>query len=279
MLINPLINKMCSLRLQAMAKAFTEQCESPAITELSFEDRLGLLIDIEVTSRENRRLQQRLRKARLQQSACMEDIDLRSPRNLDPSLLATLRQCYWVPSHNNILIVGPCGTGKTFLACALAHKACLSGYTSVYHRMGRLLSELQNSKGDGQYARRMAELAKTDVLILDDFGLAPLRDEPRHDLLEILDDRHEKRSTIVTSQIPVKLWHESIGNETLADAILDRLIHNSHRIEMKGESMRKTRNKLEATENNPKDKDIKERPNCQEGEKGKNKLTKEIQQQ
>lgn len=179
----------------------------------------------------------------------MEDIDLRSPRHLDPSLLATLAQCHWVPSHNNILIVGPCGTGKTFLACALAHKACLSGYTSVYSRMGRLLSELQSSKGDGQYTKRMAELAKTDVLILDDFGLSPLGDELRHDLLEILDDRHDKRSTIVTSQIPVKLWHESIGNETLADAILDRLIHNSHRIEMKGESMRKTRSKLRDTEN------------------------------
>lgn len=141
-------------------------------------------------------------------------------------------------------VMGSCGTGKTFLGCALAHKACLFGYTAHYYRMGRLLSELQLNKGDGQYGKRMGELAKTDVLILDDFGLSPLTDEQRRDLLEILDDRHDKRSTIVTSQVPIKLWHETIGNETLADAILDRLIHTSHRLEIKGESMRKTRSKL-----------------------------------
>jgi DNA replication protein DnaC len=148
-----------------------------------------------------------------------------------------------VVSHHNILIVGPCGTGKTFLGCALAHKACLNGYTVHYCRMSRLLSELQLNKGDGQYVKRMNDLAKTDVLILDDFGLSPLTDEQRRDLLEILDDRHDKRSTIVTSQVPIKLWHEAIGNETLADAILDRLVHNSHRLEIRGESMRKTKSK------------------------------------
>jgi DNA replication protein DnaC len=252
MLVNPIINKIQQLRLHAMAKAFKEQLEQPMITELSFEDRLGLLIDTEITARENRRLQQRLRKAKLQQSACMEDIDYHSHRNVDKSLLATLSHCQWVPSHHNILVVGPCGTGKTFLACALAHKACLSGYTSLYCRIGRLLSELQLNKGDGQYSKRMTELAKTDVLILDDFGLSPLVDEQRRDLLEILDDRHDKRSTIVTSQVPVKLWHESIGNETLADAILDRLVHNSYRLEIKGESMRKTRCKVEKTKTNSK---------------------------
>jgi DNA replication protein DnaC len=243
MLINPTIYKLQQLRLYAMANAFKDQLEEPTITQLSFEERLGLLVDVEVITRENRRLQTRLRNARLQQSACLEDIDYHSSRHLDKSLLATLSQCQWVASHHNILIVGPCGTGKTFLGCALAHKACLNGYTVHYCRMSRLLSELQLNKGDGQYVKRMNDLAKTDVLILDDFGLSPLTDEQRRDLLEILDDRHDKRSTIVTSQVPIKLWHEAIGNETLADAILDRLVHNSHRLEIRGESMRKTKSK------------------------------------
>lgn len=254
MLLNPITHKLQQLRLHAMAKAFKEQLELPTITHLSFEERLGLLVDLEVTARENRRLQTRLRNAKLQQSACLEDIDYHSPRNLDKALLSTLSQCQWVSSHHNILIVGPCGTGKTFLACALAHKACLHGYTAHYCRISRLLSELQLNKGDGQYSKRISELAKLDVLILDDFGLSPLTDEQRRDLLEILDDRHDKKSTIVTSQIPVKLWHETIGNETLADAILDRLVHNSHRLEIKGESMRKTRNK-EKIKTNTKEKE------------------------
>lgn len=249
MLINPIITHLQGLRLYAMAQGFKEQLEQPMITELSFEERLGLLVDKEIIARENRRLTTRLRRAKLQQSASFEDIDYQAMRNLDKSLLATLSQCQWVASHHNILIVGPTGTGKTFLACALAHKACLFGHTVHYCRMGRLLGELQLNKGDGQYGKRMAELAKTDVLILDDFGLAPLIDEQRRDLLEILDDRHDKKSTIVTSQLPVKLWHEMIGNETLADAILDRLIHNSHRLEVKGESMRKTRSKIDNKEN------------------------------
>ena len=241
MLLNPTIYKLQQLRLHAMAEALRQHQTDPEVSVLSFEERLSLLIDHEVTSRENRRLQTRLRSAKLQQSACFEDIDYHAPRSLDRSLLSTLSQVAWVGSHNNILIVGPCGTGKTFLACALAHKACLHGSTVHYCRISRLLSELQLSKGDGQYGKRMNELAKTDVLILDDFGLSPLIDEARRDLLEILDDRHDKKSTIITSQIPVKFWHETIGNETLADAILDRLVHNAYRLEIKGESMRKTK--------------------------------------
>jgi len=252
MLVNPIIDKLQRLRLHTLAKAFKDQLETPDITQLSFEDRFGLLVDLEITARENRQLHTRLKSAKLQQSACLEDIDYYSPRNLDRSLLATLSQCLWVPSHQNILIVGPCGTGKTFLACALAHKACLYGFTARYYRIGRLLSELQLNKGDGQYSKRIAELAKTDVLILDDFGLSTLSEEHRRDLLEILDDRHNQRSTIVTSQLPVKLWHDTIGNETLADAILDRLIHNSHRLELKGESMRKTRGIIEKTDQDQK---------------------------
>lgn len=244
MLIHPTMTKIQTLRLHAMAHAFKEQLDHPNINQLSFEDRLGLLIDSEVMARKNRRLQARLRTARLQQSACLEDIDYYGPRNLDKALLATLATCQWVSAHQNILIVGPTGTGKTFLACALAHKACLHDYSVYYCRLSRLLSELQLGKGDGQYTKRINELAKIDVLILDDFGLATLSDEHRRDLLEVLDDRHNKVSTVITSQLPVKLWHETIGDETLADAILDRLIHNAHRLEIKGESMRKKQSTL-----------------------------------
>ncbi len=264
MLINPIINNLQELRLYSMAKALKEQLEHPMVTELSFEERLGLLVDKEIIARENRRLTTRLKRAKLQQSACIEDIDYQSLRNLDRPLLSTLSQCQWVASHHNILIVGPCGTGKTFLGCALAHKACLLGYTAYYCRTNRLLAELQINKGDGQYSKRMTELAKADVLILDDFGLMSLIDEQKRDLLEILDDRHDKRSTIVTSQLPVKLWHETIGNETLADAILDRLVHNSYRLEIKGESMRKVRSKVEKREALSKENESKQGKNHRE---------------
>lgn len=225
-----------------MAKALKDQQEQVGIESLNFDERLGLLVDVEQTARDTRRLQARLRKAKLKHDACVEDIDYQTQRGLDKGLLATLSQCQWVRSNQNILIVGPCGTGKTFLACALAHKSCLTGYTSQYERLPRLFSDLQISKGDGRYKKCMDEFAKVDVLILDDFGLTPFSDENRRDLLEILDDRHERKATIVTSQLPVKLWHETIGNGTLADAILDRLVHSSHRLEMKGDSLRKIKN-------------------------------------
>lgn len=241
MLIHPVIEKMHQLRLLSMAKAFKEQLEQTAIENLNFEERLGLLIDREITARDNRRLQLRLNKAKLKHDASLEDVNYHIPRGLDKSLLLTLSQCNWVKEHNNILIIGPTGTGKTFLACAFAHKACLSGYTSLYYRLPRLLADLQLSKGDGRHKKNMETLAKVNVLILDDFGLTPFCDEHRRDLLELLDDRHEKHSTLVTSQLPIKLWHETIGNGTLADAILDRLVHNAYRLEMNGESMRKTK--------------------------------------
>ena len=244
MLIHPIIEKLQQLRLYSIAKTLKDQCNQSGIENFSFEERLGLLIDIEITERENRRLQTRLRKAKLKHEACLEDIDYLSSRGLDKSLLLTLRSCQWIKLHQNILIVGPTGTGKTFLACALAHNACLSGYTAGYYRMARLLSDLQLSKADGRYKKYMEDIAKINVLILDDFGLSPLTDDHRRDLLELLDDRHERHSTIVTSQLPIKVWHETIGNGTIADAILDRLVHNASRLEMKGESMRKIKSKL-----------------------------------
>lgn len=244
MLVHPVIQKLQQLSLHTMAKTLKEQQEQPNIENFSFEERLGLLVDMEMTARDTRRLQVRLRKAKLKHDACIEDIDYHTPRGLDKNLLATLLQCQWIKSRNNILIVGPCGTGKTFLACAFAHKACLTGHNAQYERLPRLLSDLQLSKSDGRYKKRMDEFAKVAVLVLDDFGLTPFTDEHRRDLLEILDDRHERKPTIVTSQLPIKLWHETIGNGTLADAILDRLVHSAYRIEMKGESMRKIKSTL-----------------------------------
>lgn len=244
MLLHPVISQLQTLNLHCMAKMLKEQEGQPHLESFSFTERLGLLVDMEITARDSRRLQNRLRKAKLKHEACMEDIDYQATRGLDKNLLATLAQCQWIAAHHHLLIVGPCGTGKTFLACALAHKACLNTYTAQYERLPRLLPDLQLAKGDGRYKKRMEEMAKVDVLILDDFGLTPFTDEHRRDLLEILDDRHERKSTIVTSQLPVKHWHETIGNGTLADAILDRLVHSAYRLEMKGASLRKTKSTL-----------------------------------
>ena len=244
MLNHPTIEKLKALKLTGMVKAFDEQLQQTDISDLTFEERLALIVDREDIERQNRRLQSRLKKAQLKQTAAFEDIDFKTPRGLDKALLMQLSNCEWVKAHNNILIVGPTGTGKTFLACALSHKACLEGYRSQYSRMPRLLPELALAKGDGSYSKRLKELAKNEVLILDDWGLLNMTAEHRRDLLELLDDRHGNASTIVTSQLPIKLWHESIQDDTLADAILDRLLHNAYRIEMKGESMRKARANL-----------------------------------
>lgn len=230
-----------------MAAALAEQRAMPDIEELAFEERLGLLIDREVTERENRRLSSCLRRAKLKHNAALEDIDYRHPRGLDKSLIQSLAACQWVSEHLNILITGPTGVGKTWLACALAQKACREGHTALYLRLPRLLQEMAIAKGDGRYSKLLATLAKTEVLILDDWGLAQLAPEHRRDLLEILEDRHGTRSTLATSQLPIDQWHGLIGDPTLADAILDRLVHNAYKINLKGSSMRKHQAKLTRT--------------------------------
>ncbi len=241
MLTHPTLEQMRRLRLNGMADAYAEQTKSPETESLSFDERLGLLIDRERSDRESRKLSSRLRRARLRQQASLEDIDYAAARGLDKTVIRALARCQYVAHHENILIVGATGTGKTFLACALAHKACLEGFTARYERLSRLLESIQIARVDGTYPKLVAALAKIDVLILDDWGLAPIVGSGRNDLLDILEDRSARRSTIVTSQLPVTEWHAAIGDDTLADAILDRIIHNGHRITLKGDSMRKKR--------------------------------------
>lgn len=243
MLHHPTLDKLQQLRLTGMHKALREQQDLPEIDELSFEERLGLLADRELTERDDRRLQTRLRQAKLKQNACLEDIDYRTPRGLDKGLITQLATGQWLRDRLNAILVGPTGVGKTWIACALAHHACRQGYSVRYLRLPRLFEELRLAHADGSYPKLMKTLAKTDLLLLDDWGLTHLDAEARRDLLELLDDRHGHRSTLVTSQLPVDHWHEIIGDPTLADAILDRLVHNAYRITLKGESMRKRKAK------------------------------------
>jgi len=244
MLTHPTLDKLQSLRLTGMLQALHEQMNMPDIEELGFEERMGLLIDREYTERENRRLKSRLTKAKLRHNASPEDIDYRTPRGLDKSLMTKLATCGWLREHLNCLIIGPTGIGKSWLACALAHKACRDGFSARHLCLPRFFRELLIAKGDGRYHKLLSELAKIDLLILDDLCMAPLNDEQQRDLLEIFDDRFNVRSTLVTSQLPVEHWHQQLGNPTLADAILDRLVHNAYKINLKGESMRKRKSKL-----------------------------------
>jgi len=243
MLTHPTMEKLRTLKLHGMVRSFEEQMSSTDYDDMEFEERLGLLVDRELTEQENRRLTSRLKQAKLRQDASMEDIDYRQKRGMDKSLMKSLSSCRWIKEHLNVLLTGPCGVGKSFIACAIGHKACLEGYKVFYCRSSRLFENLALAKGDGRYAKLLNTLARTNLLIIDDWGLSVLTDRERKDLLEILEDRHQRQSTIMTSQLPLEHWHEAIGNATLADAILDRLIHNAHKIQLKGISMRKMRAK------------------------------------
>jgi DNA replication protein DnaC len=243
MLIHPTIANLKTLKLFGMVHALEAQINMPQTQDMIFEDRLGLLVDTELTDRENRRLQTRLKAAKLRQSACPEDVDLKTPRNLDKTLWNSLISSQWITKHQNLLITGKTGVGKSYLACALAQKACRDGFTAICERSSRLFQDLATAKLTGNYNKLLSSIARKDVLLIDDFGLSPLTDDQRHDLLEIIEDRHDKRSTMITSQLPIKHWHEIIGDPTIADAILDRLVHCAHEIALDGETMRANKNK------------------------------------
>ena len=251
MLAHPTHERLIALGLAGMARAFEEQRSAPDLAALSFEERVGILVDREAAERDTKRMTARLKFAALRQDACVEDIDLRTPRGLDRALLARLVAGDWIGRRQNCLVTGPTGVGKSWLACALGHKACRDGRSVFYQRVPRLFEALALARGDGRHGRMLKTLARAELLILDDWGLSVLTQSQRIDLLEILEDRNGRGSTIVTSQVPADQWHEVIGDPTLADAILDRLVHNAHRLTMTGESMRRItgRRALDADQN------------------------------
>lgn len=240
MLTEPTIERLKSLHLYAMASAWMAQRGDASMAELDFDSRFGLLVDAEHLARDNKRITRLLREAKLRlPNACLEDIDYASKREIDRAQIRQLSTGRWIADHANVLITGMTGVGKSYIACALGQQACRAGFRALYRRVPRLFEELALAHADGTYTRLLGRLAKIDVLVLDDWGLAPLKDQERRDLLELLEDRHGLRSTVITSQLPVGKWHDHLGDPTIADAVLDRVVHNAHRIALKGPSRRK----------------------------------------
>jgi len=241
MLIQQTLEKLNAMKLSGMADAIRQQLGSSEGTRLSFDERLGLLVDAEWLARERRKLDRRLRSAKLRYAASLENVDFKHPRGLDRQQVLSLGNCGFVQNRHNLLITGPTGIGKSYMACAFVERACRRGYNAGYVRMPRLLQQLAVARGDGSYARILERLARFDLLAIDDWLLAPLRDAERRDLVEVIEDRSERASTLIASQLPSKDWHASIGDPNLADGICDRLLHNAHRIQLKGPTMRRTK--------------------------------------
>jgi DNA replication protein DnaC len=247
MLTQQTLEKMNAMKLSGMAEAFQQQLGSSECTRLSFDERLGLLVDSEWTAREQRKLKRRLRSAKMRYPASIEDVDFKHPRGLDRQQVLSLGNCGWIQSRHNLLITGPTGIGKSYLACAFVERACRRGYSAAYLRLPRLLQQLAVARGDGSYDRLLGRLARLDLLAIDDWLLAPLRDGERRDIIEVIEDRSERASTLVASQLLAKEWHAVIGDPNLADSICDRLLHNAHRIDLKGPSVRRTKAAPKAT--------------------------------
>ena len=247
MLTQQTLDKLNAMKLTGMAEAFEQQLGSAEHARLSFEDRFGLLADSEWTAREQRKLARRLRSAKLRHAASLEDINFKHPRHLDRQLVLGLGSCSWVQNRHNLVIIGPTGIGKSYLSCAFVERACRRGFSATYVRVPRLLHELAVARGDGSYTRLLSRLARLDLLAIDDWLLAPLRDGERRDLIEVIEDRSERASTLIASQVPVKDWHAGIGDPNQADAICDRLLHDAHRIELDGPSIRRTKAAPEIT--------------------------------
>lgn len=245
MILHPVIASLKKLRLSGFAQALELQSNNPEIESLRFEERLALLIDYETSCRENKKLQLRLKRAKFRDNANIADLIYESSRKLDKRLVQSLETCDWVGRHQNIIITGATGTGKSYLGEALTHQACLRGFGVLRVQFPRILHQLRAAKGDGSYLKLQNSLAQADVLLMDDLGITPFSEEQRQDLLEIIDDRHKRKSTVITSQLPIEQWHEAMGEGTIADAILDRLVHHAHRIVLEGESMRKKQKKLQ----------------------------------
>lgn len=245
MLNNPTIDKLTDLKLTGMINALKQQIEMPELSKLSFDERLGLLVDAEYSERESHKLTQRLNTAKLRHAACVEDVDFNHPRGLDRKQIAQLSNCNWIKQGLNVLITGPTGVGKSYMACALAQKACRLGFTTSYVRAPRFFQELTVARLNGSYSRWLKKLSKFNLLVLDDFALVPVSEEQCRDLLEVTDDRCGKSSLILASQLPVENWYQTFANATLADAILDRVVHESYRLVLQGESLRKKKRKNE----------------------------------